>query len=193
MLDKMPGDVWQKHATLRTLYGYMFAHPGKKLLFMGGEFGQWREWNHDRSLDWHLLDDPLHAALRRFVQALNWHYRAERALHEVDFDPAGFRWIDCNDNENSVVSIVRYARDPHDFVVMVFNFTPIVRFEYRIGVPAPGFYLEILNSDAAVYGGSNVGNGGGVASEPIAAHGFDQSLRLTVPPLGCLYLKKSRS
>ena len=193
MLDKMPGDVWQKHATLRTLYGYMFAHPGKKLLFMGGEFGQWREWNHDRSLDWHLLDDPLHAALRRFVQALNWHYRAERALHEVDFDPAGFRWIDCNDNENSVVSMVRYARDPNDFVVMIFNFTPVVRYEYRIGVPASGFYCEILNSDAAVYGGSNVGNGGGVACEPIAAHGFDQSIRLTVPPLGCLYLKKSRS
>ena len=105
MLDKMPGDVWQKHATLRALYGYMYGHPGKKLLFMGSEFGQWREWNHDRSLDWHLLDDPAHAGLRRFVQALNWHYHAEPALHQADFDPAGFRWIDCNDNENSVVSI----------------------------------------------------------------------------------------
>jgi 1,4-alpha-glucan branching enzyme len=190
MLDKMPGDVWQKHATLRTLYGYMFAHPGKKLLFMGNEFGQWREWNHDRSLDWHLLDDPLHASLRRFVQALNWHYRGEAALHELDFDPAGFRWIDCNDNENSVVSVVRYARDPHDFLVMIFNFTPVPRYEYRIGVPEPGFYAEILNSDAAVFGGSNVGNGGGVAAEAVAAHGFDHSLRLVVPPLGCLYLKK---
>jgi 1,4-alpha-glucan branching enzyme len=190
MLDKMPGDVWQKHATLRTLYGYMFAHPGKKLLFMGNEFGQWREWNHDRSLDWHLLDDPLHASLRRFVQALNWHYRGEAALHELDFDPAGFRWIDCNDNENSVVSVVRYARDPQDFLVMIFNFTPVPRYEYRIGVPEPGFYAEILNSDAAVFGGSNVGNGGGVAAEAVAAHGFDHSLRLVVPPLGCLYLKK---
>ena len=110
MLDKMPGDVWQKHATLRALYGFMYAHPGKKLLFMGSEFGQWREWNHDRSLDWHLLDDPLHAGLRRYVQALNWQYSAEPALHEQDFDPSGFRWIDCNDNENSVISLVRYAR-----------------------------------------------------------------------------------
>ena len=109
MLDKMPGDVWQKHATLRALYGFMYAHPGKKLLFMGSEFGQWREWNHDRSLDWHLLDDPLHAGLRRYVQALNWQYSAEPALHDNDFDPAGFRWIDCNDNENSVISLVRYG------------------------------------------------------------------------------------
>ena len=190
MLDKMPGDVWQKHATLRTLYGYMYGHPGKKLMFMGSEFGQWREWNHDRSLDWHLLEDPMHAGLRRYVQDLNWHYRAEPALHEVDFSPDGFRWIDCHDNENSVVSIVRYARNPDDFVVMLFNFTPVPRAEYRIGVPAAGWYAEILNSDAALYGGSNVGNGGGVQSEPVAAHGFDQSIRLTLPPLGCLLLKR---
>ena len=190
MLDKMPGDRWQKHATLRTLYGYMYGHPGKKLMFMGSEFGQWREWNHDASLDWHLLDDPLHGALRRYVQALNWHYNIEPALHQVDFDPSGFRWIDCNDNENSVISVVRYARDPRQFLVMVFNFTPVPRAQYRIGVPEPGWYEEILNSDAAVFGGSNVGNGGGVATEPVAAHGFDQSLRLTVPPLGCLYLKR---
>ena len=190
LLDKMPGDVWQKHANLRVLYGYMFGHPGKKLLFMGSEFGQWREWNHDRSLDWHLLDDPMHAALRRYVQDLNWHYHAQPSLHEADFDPAGFRWIDCNDNENSVVSIVRYARNRSDFVVMIFNFTPVPRPEYRIGVPEAGHYTELLNSDAGIYGGGNVGNGGGVASEPIAAHGFDQSLRLRVPPLGCLLLKK---
>ena len=132
----------------------------------------------------------LHAGLRRFVQALNWHYHAEPALHEVDFDPSGFRWIDCNDNENSVVSIVRYAKSRSDFVVMVFNFTPVSRMEYRIGVPEPGWYAELLNSDADVFGGGNVGNGGGVASEAVAAHGFDQSIRLTVPPLGCLYLKK---
>jgi 1,4-alpha-glucan branching enzyme len=190
MIDKMPGDVWQKYASLRVLYGYMYGHPGKKLLFMGCEFGQWREWNHDRSLDWHLLDDPAHAALRRFVQDLNVHYQAEPALHQVDFDPAGFRWIDCNDNENSVVSIVRYARDRRDFVVMVFNFTPVPRHEYRIGVPEAGSYAERLNSDAALYGGGNLGNGGGAATEPIAAHGFDQSLRLTIPPLGCLLLKR---
>ena len=127
MLDKMPGDVWQKYATLRTLYGYMYGHPGKKLLFMGNEFGQWREWNHDRSLDWHLLDDPSHVALRRYVQDLNAHYRAEPALYECDFDGGGFQWIDCNDNENSVVSIVRYARDRRDHLVMVFNFTPVPR------------------------------------------------------------------
>jgi 1,4-alpha-glucan branching enzyme len=191
MLDKMPGDVWQKHATLRTLYGYMFAHPGKKLMFMGGEFGQWWEWSHDRSLDWHLLAETEHASLRRYVQDLNWHYSAEPALHQIDFDPGGFRWIDCNDNENSVVSIVRYAHAPAEAIVGVFNFTPVPRSGYRIGVPEPGFYAELLNSDAAVYGGGNVGNGGGVASEPIPSHGFDQSVTLTVPPLGCLYLKRS--
>jgi 1,4-alpha-glucan branching enzyme len=190
LLDKMPGDVWQKYANLRTLAGFMYAHPGKKLLFMGAEFGQWREWNHDRSLDWHLLDDPAHAALHRFMRALNAHYRQEPALYECDYDPAGFRWVDSNDNENSVFSFVRYAKDPHQHLVTVFNFTPVPRAEYRIGVPAPGYYAEILNSDAAMFGGSNMGNRGGVASEPIAAHGFEQSVRLVVPPLGCLYLKK---
>ncbi len=191
LLDKIPGDVWQKFATLRTLYGFMYGHPGKKLLFMGSEFGQWREWNHDGSLDWHLLEFPSHASLSRYVQALNRLYRDERALHECDFDPSGFRWIDCNDNENSVISIVRYARDRNDFVAMVCNFTPVPRGDYRIGVPAAGTYVELLNSDSHLFGGSNVGNGGEVRSEPVAAHGFDQSLRLVVPPLGCLFLKKS--
>ena len=190
MLDKLPGDPWQKHATLRTLYAYMYGHPGKKLLFMGAEFGQWREWSHDRSLDWHLLDQAPHAALRRYVQDLNARYRAEPSLHEGDFDPAGFRWIDGNDNENSIVSIVRYARDRSDFVVMLFNFTPVSRARYRLGVPEAGWYAEIFNSDASAYGGSDVGNGGGAATEPVAAHGFDQSLRLTVPPLGSLFLKR---
>jgi 1,4-alpha-glucan branching enzyme len=190
LIDKMPGDEWQKRASLRVLYGYMYGHPGKKLLFMGSEFGQWREWNHDRGLDWQLTGLDAHAGLGRYVQALNWHYHCEPALHELDFDPAGFRWIDCNDNENSVVSIVRYAKAPEDFVVMVFNFTPVPRLEYRIGVPEPGWYAELLNSDAEIFGGGDVGNGGGVATEPIAAHGFDQSLRLVVPPLGCLLLKR---
>jgi 1,4-alpha-glucan branching enzyme len=157
---------------------------------MGHELGQWREWNHDRSLDWHLLDDAPHAALRRFVQTLTWHYGAEPALHECDFEQGGFRWIDCNDNENSVISLVRYAKDRRDFLVAVFNFTPVPRPQYRIGVPEPGWYAEILNSDAATFGGSDVGNGGGAATEPFAAHGFDQSLCLTIPPLGCLYFKK---
>src|SRR3954469_16477780 len=192
LLDKLPGDAWQKHATLRTLLAYMYGHPGKKLLFMGSELGQWREWNHDRSLDWHLLDDPLHAALRRYVQALNWQHNAEPALHQVDFDPAGFRWIDCNDNENSVVSIVRVGNSPRDFIVMVFNFTPVPREAWRIGVPEPGRYDEVLNSDSDLYGGSNVGNLGGVSSEPVSANGFDHSVRLTLPPLGALYLKRRR-
>jgi 1,4-alpha-glucan branching enzyme len=189
LLDRMPGDVWQKHATLRTLYGYMYGHPGKKLLFMGAEFGQWHEWNHDRSLDWHLLQDPAHASLKRFVQDLNWHYSAEAALYERDFTPDGFAWIDCNDNENSVVSMARFARDRRDCIVMVFNFTPVPRLGYRIGVPEPGHYAEILNSDSGIYGGSNVGNLGGVATEPMASHGFAQSITLTVPPLGCIFLK----
>jgi 1,4-alpha-glucan branching enzyme len=190
LLDRIPGDVWQKHATLRTLYGYMFGHPGKKLLFMGDEFGQWHEWNHDRSLDWHLLQDPAHASLKRFVQDLNWHYAAQPALYERDFTPDGFSWIDCNDNENSVVSMIRYAHDRLNFIVMIFNFTPVPRQDYRIGVPQAGGYSEILNSDSELFGGSNVGNLGGIDTEPTPSHGFAQSLRLTVPPLGCLYLKR---
>jgi 1,4-alpha-glucan branching enzyme len=189
LIDKMPGDAWQKYASLRVFYGYMYGHPGKKLLFMGGELAQWREWNHDRSLDWHLLDDPAHAAIRRYVQDLNRLYQAEPSLHEADFDPAGFRWIDANDIENSVVSIVRYAKAGREHVVMVFNFTPVPRMAYRIGVPAAGRYAELLNSDAAIYGGSNVGNEGGADTAAVPAHGFDQSLSLTVPPLGCLLLK----
>jgi 1,4-alpha-glucan branching enzyme len=192
LLDKIPGDVWQKFATLRTLYAFMWGHPGKKLIFMGDEFGQWREWNHDASLDWHLLDEPQHAGLYRFVQALNWHYGAQPALYQVDFIPAGFRWIDCNDNENSIVSFIRYARDPSDFVVMIFNFTPVPRSDYRIGVPEPGYYIELLNSDAAIFGGGDVGNNGGVQSEPVPAHGHEHSLALTVPPLGSLLLKQRR-
>ncbi len=190
MLDKVPGDAWQKHATLRTLYGLMYGHPGKKLLFMGCEFGQWQEWSHDRSLDWHLLDEPSHGALRHYVRALNALYRGEPALHECDFDPSAFRWIDCNDNENSVVAFVRFARNRDDFVVMILNFTPVTRADYRIGVPAPGFYAELLNSDSSIFGGSDVGNGGGVHSQRVASHGFEHSLRLIVPPLGCLVLKK---
>jgi 1,4-alpha-glucan branching enzyme len=191
MLDKMPGDVWQKHATLRTLYGYMFGHPGKKLMFMGSEFGQWREWSSEESLDWHLVGEPLHAGLQRWVQDLNRAYRRERSLHEIDFEHAGFAWIDCHDNENSVVSLIRRARDPQDFTVMVANFTPVPRPDYRIGVPEAGWYREVLNSDAWIYGGSNIGNGGGVHTDPIPDHGFNQSIGLTVPPLGFVLLKRS--
>jgi 1,4-alpha-glucan branching enzyme len=190
MLDKMPGDVWQKHANLRALYGYMFGHPGKKLLFMGGEFGQWREWNHDAGLDWHLLDEDLHKGLGQWVRDLNLTYQRERSLHEIDFDATGFSWIDCHDNENSVISMIRRSREASDFTVMVVNFTPVPRRAYRIGVPEAGWYREVLNSDAAPYGGSNMGNRGGVSSEPVPLHGFEQSLSLVVPPLGFLMLKK---
>ena len=190
MLSKMPGDVWQKHAALRALYGYMYGHPGKKLMFMGAEFGQWREWNYDASLDWHLLSEGMHEALRSWVHDLNHAYQRERSLHEIDFDGSGFRWIDCQDNENSVISMIRRARDPHDFTVMIANFTPVPRPAYRVGVPEWGWYRELLNSDSECYGGSNMGNGGGVHTEAIPAHGFDQSISLTVPPLGFLLLKR---
>ena len=190
MLDKMPGDLWQKHATLRALYGFMFGHPGKKLMFMGCEFGQWREWNYDDSLDWHLLDDRMHDGLRRWVRDLNRMYQHEPSLHEVDFEPAGFRWIDCSDNQNSIVSFVRRARDPKDFTVAAANLTPVPREAYRIGVPEGGWYRELLNSDGKIYGGGNVGNAGGVNAEWGPLHGFDYSLTLTVPPLGFVLLKR---
>jgi 1,4-alpha-glucan branching enzyme len=190
MLDKMPGDVWQKHANLRALYGYMYGHPGKKLMFMGDEFGQWREWNYDASLDWHLLDEPMHRGMRKWVQDLNFTYQREPSLHEVDFEGSGFTWIDCNDNENSVVSMIRRARNPQDFTVMLVNFTPVPRHDYRVGVPEPGWYRELLNSDGEMYGGSNMGNGGGVHTEPIPSHGYEQSLNVIVPPLGFVMFKR---
>jgi 1,4-alpha-glucan branching enzyme len=191
LLDKMPGDLWQKHATLRALLGYMYAHPGKKLLFMGAEIGQWREWNVESSLDWDVLRHREHAGLKQWVQDVNHTYQRERSLHEIDFEPAGFSWIDCNDNENSVISLVRRARDPQDFTVIVVNFTPVPRPAYRIGVPEAGWYRELLNSDGEVYGGSNLGNGGGVMTEDVPDHGFAQSVSLTVPPLGFLLFKRS--
>jgi 1,4-alpha-glucan branching enzyme len=188
MFGKVPGDDWQKAATLRALYGFMYVHPGKKLMFMGSEFGQGREWNYDQSLDWHLLDTPVHAGIRQFVTDLNHVYSAEAALHEQDFDGHGFEWIDCNDNENSVVSLIRRASSG-EIVVAVLNFTPVPRDGYRIGVPIAGAYDELINSDAEVYGGGNLGNGGVVFTEALPSHGHPQSLRLNLPPLGCLLLK----
>jgi 1,4-alpha-glucan branching enzyme len=191
LVEKLPGDDWQKFATLRALYGYMYAHPGKKLLFMGNEFGQRREWAWDESLDWHLLGEgPFHVGVQRWVRDLNELYCREPALHQVDFDPAGFEWIDCHDADSSVVSFLRRARNPRDTVVVVVNFTPVVRVGYRIGVPEAGFYRELLNSDSIWYGGGNVGNAGGVWSEPVPAHGHPQSLALTLPPLACLLLAR---
>jgi 1,4-alpha-glucan branching enzyme len=189
MFGKIPGDDWQKAATLRALYGFMYAHPGKKLMFMGCEFGQLDEWNYDHSLAWHLLEQPLHSGLRLFVKDLNRVYGSEPSLHQVDFDPAGFQWIDCNDSENSVVSFLRRAKNGGDFIVAIVNFTPVPREGYRIGVPAGGAYTELVNSDSAAYGGSNVGNGGMIFTEAIASHGHGQSLRLRLPPLGCVLLK----
>jgi 1,4-alpha-glucan branching enzyme len=193
MLEKLPGDTWQKFATLRALYLFMYVHPGKKLLFMGSEIGEWHEWRHDESLGWHRLAEPWHRGLQRAVRDLNQVYRDERALHELDFDPAGFAWIDCNDHESSVISLMRKARNADDEVVAVLNWTPVVRHGYRIGVPVPGYYRELFNSDAADYGGSNAGNAGGVETEPIPAHGHAQSLRLMLPPLGGLILKKAET
>jgi 1,4-alpha-glucan branching enzyme len=192
LIGKMPGDSWQQAANLRTLYGYMFGHPGKKLLFMGDEFGQWPEWNHDRGLEWAYVDEAPHRGLRLLVADLNRLYRSQPALYEQDYDPAGFQWIDCNDNENSVVSFLRRARDPRDFLVFVANFTPVPRTDYIVGVPEPGVYRELLNTDAEAYGGANVGNGGAVATEETGAHGFAHRLRLVLPPLACLVLKIDR-
>ena len=188
MFGKVPGDDWQKAATLRALYGFMYAHPGKKLMFMGCEFGQGREWNYDASLDWHLLAQPLHRGLRLYVADLNRVYAAEPALHEVDFDGAGFEWIDCNDSDNSVVSFIRRSASG-EIVVALLNFTPVPRDGYRIGVPSAGAYHELINSDAEAYAGGNLGNAGVVVTEPIPSHGHDQSLRLNLPPLACLLLK----
>jgi 1,4-alpha-glucan branching enzyme len=190
LIDKMPGDAWQKAANLRLALGLMWGHPGKQLLFMGGEIGQWREWSESRSLDWSLMDYPLHRGMQQWVRDLNHVYRAEPALWERDFTPDGFEWIDFHDVENSVVSFIRRGETPGDEVIFVCNFTPIPRSDYRVGVPRPGVYRELLNSDAEVYGGSNLGNFGGVASEPIEVQRRADSLRLTLPPLGVLVLKR---
>jgi 1,4-alpha-glucan branching enzyme len=191
LLGKMPGDDWHKFANLRLLLGYMYAQPGKKLLFMGGEFGQWREWAHDASLDWHLLQYAPHSGLRHWVTDLNRLYRRESALHQLDFDPAGFEWIDCNDVENSVVSFVRKGHNAQDIVLVVCNFTPVTRLGYRVGVPSPGFWKELLNSDAREYGGSGQGNLGGVEAEAVPSHGRPCSLNITLPPLAALFFEPS--
>ncbi len=188
MLNKMPGDVWQKFANLRMFYAWMYAHPGKKLLFMGGEFGQWREWNHDGSLDWHLNDRPEHDGLKRLVIHLNHLYRTEPALYELDDSFDGFEWIDFHDSDNSVVAFKRKARNG-DQIAIVINATPMVREAYRIGVNGGGFWEEILNTDAQTYGGSNAGNMGGMEAEPTTWQGKSHSLLLRLPPLGVVGLK----
>ncbi len=189
LLGKMPGDDWQKFANLRLLFGHMYAQPAKKLLFMGGEFGQWNEWYHEESLDWHLLELPLHAGLQRWVKELNRTYRTEKALYELDFDPAGFEWIDCNDTQQSTLSLIRKSRSTSEIMLTVLNFTPTPRYNYQVGVPRGGLWQEILNSDAEEYGGSGHGNFGGIDAVPIEIHGRPYSLKLTLPPLGAVFFK----
>ncbi|WP_292395105.1 1,4-alpha-glucan branching protein GlgB [Methanoculleus sp. UBA303] len=186
LAGKMPGDEWRKRANLRLLYGYMFTHPGKKLLFMGAEFGQWSEWSHDAGLAWDLLQYPSHRGILRWVTDLNRLYRREPALHERDADPGGFEWVDFSDVEKSVVSYLRRGRSADDVVLVACNCTPVPRYGYRIGVPFGGFWNEVLNSDAVEYGGSGVGNLGGVEAERVPAHGRPWSLPLTLPPLGAV-------
>jgi 1,4-alpha-glucan branching enzyme len=190
LIDKMPGDAWQKAANLRVAFGLMWGHPGKQLVFMGGELGQWLEWNESRALDWNLLDYPLHKGIQQWVRDLNRLYQREPALWERDFTYEGFEWIDFHDADNTVVSFLRRGDNPEDEVVFVCNFTPVPRVNYRVGVPQPGWYRELLNSDAECYGGSNVGNAGGVDAEPIEAQHRAHSLCLTLPPLGVLVLKR---
>ena len=190
MLDKMPGDLWQKYANLRLLYGYMWGHPGKKLLFMGDEFAQWREWKHDESLDWHLLQWPSHDGVKRLVADLNALYAAEPALHQVDFEWTGFEWLELHDWENSVLAFLRRGKEPEEEIIVVCNFTPVVREGYCVGVPSGGFYRELLNTDAEPYGGSNVGNVGGAWAHPHAHAGRPFHLSLRLPPLGVLFLKR---
>lgn len=188
LLGKMPGDRWQKFANLRAYYAFMWAHPGKKLMFMGCEFGQEQEWNHDQSLDWHLLDDPMHRGVQSLIRDLNRVYRDHAALHQLDTDPAGFEWIDASDAESSIFLFVRKGREGTPPVVIACNMTPTVRSDYRVGVPQGGSWGEILNSDAERYGGSNVGNGGHINAEDVSWHGHAASLRLTLPPLAVLML-----
>jgi 1,4-alpha-glucan branching enzyme len=192
LLRKMPGDDWQRFANLRLLLGYMFAQPGKKLLFMGAELATWNEWYHEASLDWDLLERSAHAGVQRWLRDLNGLYRSQPALHELDCEPAGFAWIDCNDSEGSTLSFARHARDHDDLLVVACNFTPLVRYRYRIGVPRAGAWTELLNSDASDYGGSGVGNLGGVHSDALAWHAQAQSIEVTLPPLAIVVLAPAR-
>jgi 1,4-alpha-glucan branching enzyme len=192
LIDQMPGDLWQKFANLRLLYTYMWCHPGKKLLFMGSEFGQWREWDFDASLDWHLLQHDTHRGLSKAVADLNALVRREPALHQLDFDGRGFEWIDCHNWQDSVLAFVRRGENPDDFLVVCCNFTPVPREGYRLGVPCGGTYAEIFNGDSAWYGGTNLGNAGALEAEPVPHHGRDHSVSLTLPPLAAVVLKPRR-
>ncbi|MCJ7830814.1 MAG: alpha amylase C-terminal domain-containing protein, partial [Desulfobacterales bacterium] len=191
LLGKMPGDEWQKFANLRLLFGYMYAQPGKKLLFMGDEFGQLSEWAHDRSLDWHLLDSPLHKGLQMWVRDLNCLYREQPALYVQDFAPEGFRWIDCNDSLQSTLSLIRKGNKDSDLLIIACNFTPVPRHNFRVGAPRGGTWIELLNSDSRHYGGSGQGSLGEVEAAPVRHHDLPYSLNLTLPPLAVVFFKRS--
>ena len=193
LLQKMPGDDWQRFANLRLLFGVMYAQPGKKLLFMGGEFGQWNEWYHETSLDWNLLEHPSHSGVQRWVTDLNQLYKNEPALHELDFDQAGFEWIDCNDSQHSTLSMLRKGSSTEDTIVIACNFTPVPRHSYRVGVPEGGLWREILNSDAQEYDGSGQGNFGAVGAETTSFHGRPYSVNITLPPLAIVYFKRDEA
>jgi 1,4-alpha-glucan branching enzyme len=190
LIGKMPGDEWQKFANLRLILGYMYMHPGKKLLFMGGELGQWNEWNHDQSLDWHILGYPSHTGLAKWVRDLNTLYKEEPALYDLDFVPEGFQWVDFGDWENSIISFMRFDRNGNN-VLAIFNFTPVPRHNYLIGVPSDGFWKEIINSDSTDYWGSGQGNLGGIDAVPVPSHGKYWSLTVVIPPLGMVVFKKA--
>jgi 1,4-alpha-glucan branching enzyme len=192
MIGKMPGDDWQRFANLRLLYGYMYAHPGKKLLFMGNEIGQWGEWSHERGIEWNILEWPFHQGLQRWVRDINTFLRGEPALYQQDFEPAGFEWIDCHDSQQSVLSFLRRGRDPEDVLACVCNFTPVPRHNYRIGVPRAGYWEEVLNSDATIYGGSGQGNLGGAEATPVAAFGRYYSLNVMLPPLAIVAFRPKK-
>ena len=189
LIYKMPGDEWQRFANTRAFLAYMFAHPGKKLLFMGTEFGQTDEWNHDAQLEWRLLQYPIHYKLQTMVKELNWLYRREPALFEVDDSYHGFEWIDLQDAESSIITFIRFARNREDFIVFACNFTPVPREGYRIGVPRPGLYRELFNTDSELFGGANLGNAGAVMAEEIPFHGRPASLNVTIPPLAVVAFK----
>jgi len=189
LIYKMPGDEWQRFANTRAFLAYMFAHPGKKLLFMGTEFGQTSEWNHDAQLEWRLLQYPIHYKLQTMVKELNWLYRREPALFEVDDSYQGFEWIDLQDAESSIITFIRFARNREDFIVFACNFTPVPREGYRIGVPKPGLYRELFNTDSELFGGANLGNAGAVMAEEISFHGRSASLNVTIPPLAVVAFK----
>jgi 1,4-alpha-glucan branching enzyme len=196
LLNKMPGDLWQRFANLRAFFGYMWSHPGKKLLFMGGEIGQWSEWNYKESLDWHVLapnSDPRHAQLQEYVRELNRFYMREPALSERDNDPEAFAWIDPHDSDNSIISFQRKGKDRDDTLVFVCNFTPVPRYGYRLGVPSAGTYEEVLNSDASIYGGSGIENKQEMPSGEVPWQSCQNSIILTIPPLSTIVLKKRRS